>query len=605
MTLRAKALWAQAPMFVALVLAALFGRLALTAVGERSAVILEDNYRSVLACQRMKEAAERLDSAALFVVAGRVSRGAEQIGRYVPAFDAALETAAGNLTEPGEGEAVAHLRRDWIGFRKALDALLRASDPGTRERLYFDDVASRFDAVKAQAEAILGMNQDAMMRRSDEARRQAALANAWLVGAVLAGGLLALLLSTVMTARLLRPLSVLGLAVRRVGEGDLAVRAQVDGTDEVALLAREFNAMADHVERYRRSTLGELLEAQQAAQAAIDSLGDPVVVLAPGGQVLHVNRAAKALLGLRLEAPDPLAAVGEGVRGALAMARDHVLGGHGSLSPKGLGGAFRTTTAEGERSFLTRASPVYSEAGALVAATIVLQDVSRLRRMDELKDDLVATVAHEFRSALTSLRMSIHLCIERVAGPLSEAQADLLYAAREDCERLQTLVDEILDLSRIQDGRVELRRVRAEAEALIRATVAHHEDEADARSVRLRADVPPGLGVVEVDADRIALTFDNILLNALRYAPTGSEVVVSGRVEGAGLRFEIRDAGPGVPAELQTEMFERRVQGPGSTGAAGLGLFIAREAVQAHGGQIGVTSAPGEGTTVWFTLPRA
>ena len=94
--------------------------------------------------------------------------------------------------------------------------------------------------------------------------------------------------------------------------------------------------------------------------------------------------------------------------------------------------------------------------GELRGAAVVLQDVTRLRRFDELKNDLVATVAHEFRTPLTSLRMAIHLCLEEAAGPLTEKQADLLFAAREDCERLQAIVDDLLDLSRIQAGREEL-----------------------------------------------------------------------------------------------------------------------------------------------------
>src|SRR5438105_15895124 len=105
--------------------------------------------------------------------------------------------------------------------------------------------------------------------------------------------------------------------------------------------------------------------------------------------------------------------------------------------------------AGGERYYLLRASPVYDEQGRITGATAILQDVTRLRRFDELKNDLLATVAHEFRTPLTSLRMAIHLCIEGTVGPLTEKQADLLHAAREDCERLQSIVDDLLNLSRI------------------------------------------------------------------------------------------------------------------------------------------------------------
>src|SRR2546423_12856339 len=106
----------------------------------------------------------------------------------------------------------------------------------------------------------------------------------------------------------------------------------------------------------------------------------------------------------------------------------------------------------GERALLPRATPLYSEEGGVVGATIVLQDVTRLLRFDELKNDLVATVAHEFRTPLTSLRMAIHILVEETVGAVNERQADLLHAARDDCERVQSIVDDLLDLSRIQAG---------------------------------------------------------------------------------------------------------------------------------------------------------
>ena len=106
----------------------------------------------------------------------------------------------------------------------------------------------------------------------------------------------------------------------------------------------------------------------------------------------------------------------------------------------------------GDRYFLPRGAPVYETRGVVVGATVILQDVTRLRRFEELKNDLVATVAHEFRTPLTSLRMAVHLCTEQAAGPLTDKQAELLHAARDDCDRLQGMVDDLLDLSRIESG---------------------------------------------------------------------------------------------------------------------------------------------------------
>src|SRR5439155_21768306 len=146
----------------------------------------------------------------------------------------------------------------------------------------------------------------------------------------LTGCVLALLASAAWMSRLLRPLSVLGATARRIGEGDLGVRAIVQGKDEVAVLAKEFNTMAARLQKYRESSFGELLQAQQDLQAAIDSLPDPVLVVASGGELLNVNRAAEALLGVRVDAAtDWLAPIDPEVRSMLDRVRMNVFSGKG------------------------------------------------------------------------------------------------------------------------------------------------------------------------------------------------------------------------------------------------------------------------------------
>jgi len=231
--------------------------------------------------------------------------------------------------------------------------------------------------------------------------------------------------------------------------------------------------------------------------------------------------------------------------------------------------------------------------------------VTRLMRFDELKNDLVATVAHEFRTPLTSLRMAIHLCAEEVVGPLTEKQADLVAAARQDCERLQSIVDDLLDLSRIQAGRLDLRTARLEAGDLVRAGVAQARPEAGT-GVRLETALAQEPVELEGDPERLQLVLGNLIGSALRHTPAGGLVRVSAARTGGVVRFEVRDTGEGIPREHLAAIFERFYRIPGGKeGGVGLGLFISREIVQAHGGAIGVESTLGEGSTFWFTLPAA
>jgi signal transduction histidine kinase len=403
-----------------------------------------------------------------------------------------------------------------------------------------------------------------------------------------------------------KPLSALSLAVRRFGEGDLESRATVRGKDELAGLSTEFNTMADRLETYRRSSLGDLIQAQQASQAAIDSLPDPVLVLDAAGGVLNLNRAAETLLrmgpgegtGTPIHALDP--ALRERVEAILA----HVLAGKGAVVPRGFEDAIRVDLQDGPHRLLPRATALYSEEGAVTGATVVLQDVTRLVRFDELKNDLVATVAHEFRTPLTSLRMAIHMCAEEAAGPLTTQQADLMAAARQDCERLQGIVDDILDLSRIQAGRIELHSRPVDPVALLEQAVREAEPAARAGGVELSVEEPPQGFELQADPERIGVVLANLLANAVRHTPPGGRVVARVRQEADGARLEVQDTGQGIPAQYQDRIFERFFQVPGSKrGGVGLGLHISREVVQAHGGEMGATSEVGQGSTFWFTLP--
>ncbi len=606
MKIRTKLLLAQLPLVTALATATVFGSSVTRALGRSSEDILKDNYRSVLAGQRMKETAERIDSGVMFAVAGHPAEGRQQIDANIPLFERELAAQQDNITEPGEREATQKLHASWETYKADIAvAKTQLGDPeNLLERRYFATLLPDFLAVKAAADAILALNQDAMIRKSDAAQQRSDDSNKLLVAVSVVGLVLALIASSVLTVRILRPLSVVGQTARRLGEGDLAVRAKVGAGDELGELAREIKTMADHLQRYRKSSLGELVEAHVAAQATIDSLPDAVLVIALDGELRHANQAAEAMLKVTAEAGRAaLASLDPVVRATVERLRQHVAGGHGSYIPKGLEDAIVLAGPDGDRALLPRAAPLYAEEGDVVAATIVLQDVTRLRRFEELRNDLVATVAHELRTPLTSLRMAVHLLAEETVGPLVGKQSDLVFAAREDCDRLQSIVDELLDLSRIQADRIELRMTALDPEQLIAEVVDAHRGEADTRHVVLRVEALPGMRPVIADRERLGLVLDNLISNAIKYGPDGGEVVVRARDDGAKLRLEVADHGPGIPAEYQSAIFDKYVRVPGAPkGGAGIGLYIAREIVRAHGGEIGADSVPGKGSTFWVTL---
>ena len=620
MSLRGKLLLAQAPLALALALVGVLSASVTTRLASQSRLILADNYRSVLAAQRMKESLERIDSNAVYRVVGHDNGTEAAIAAQRRTFENELQVEEGNITEPGEADAARALRASWNGYVHALDAFMQLDSRAAREGSYFDQLQPTFFQIKQRADDILAMNQDAMVRKSDLVSDRAHLLEQVVTVAVVLASVLGLLAATWLMARVLRPLRVVSAAVRRFGEGDLKARADVRGSDEIAAVAEEFNSMAERLQRYRASSLGELLQAQQAAQAAIDGLADPVLLLDGTGKLQGANAAASAILGINTDraGADPLSGLDPGIRALVDRLRAHVLAGKGAYVPRGFEEGVRVPSAnEGERVLLPRGTPIYGEDGTVAGAAIVLQDITRLFRFDELKNDLVATVAHEFRTPLTSLRMALHLVTEEAVGPLTPKQGDLLFAAREDCERLQIIVDELLNLSRIESGTIELHRRRTDPGALVDMAIEPHRAAAEQAQVTIRAEVFPGLPEVFVDPDRMQLVFSNLITNAIRFAPRDSEIVLRARSEAvraeAGshraptatrIRFEVADRGPGIAKGHQAGLFEKFFRVPGSPeGGSGLGLFIAKGVVQAHGGDIGIESAPGTGATFWFTVP--
>src|SRR4051794_8240400 len=171
MNLYKKLLLAQAPLAVALAMVGVFSVFVISYLGSHSQTILRDNYRSVLAAQRMKEAIERLDSGALFIIAGQREKGVLQAAANRKRFAAELQVEEDNITEPGETAGARQLHRLWDGYQQGFDALTQLPDSAAAAELYFRTLEPAFLAVKGAADEILGMNQDAMVRKSERAQK--------------------------------------------------------------------------------------------------------------------------------------------------------------------------------------------------------------------------------------------------------------------------------------------------------------------------------------------------------------------------------------------------------------------------------------------------
>jgi signal transduction histidine kinase len=604
-TLRTKLLIGLMPLLAILVGLGLWAVVMFARLGNNIDVILKENYRSVLYAERMKEALERMDSALLFALAGEEDQARAQFAENRPRFVENLAAENANVTLSAEGEAqmAADLTRLHARFEEQAERFfaLASDEVAARKRLYFNQLYPTFQQIKNRADDVLRINQRNMEDMDARARRAASASIRLMIAALIGSAALAVILSVGLARLILGPIRDVTRGARAMARGDYDQVVPVVTRDELGEMADAFNAMARRIREYQAAGTARLLRAQQTAQATIDSFPDPVVVVDPAGVVERSNPAARRILGV---APTDVA-VPWAPPPALKPALDAVLAGAPDALPTGLEHAVPFRDGGQERFYLPRVLAIRDE-DQLLGAALVLTDVTRFRLVDQLKSDMVSTVSHELKTPLTGLQMAVHLLLEEVVGPLTPKQVELLLAARQDAERLLAMVNDLLDLTRIEQGRLRLDAGPVPAEDLAVEAIGRFEARAREAGVTLEATAYPSLPPVRADAERVGHVFDNLIGNALAHTGRGGSIRVSAEADGDSVVFRVADTGAGIPPEHLPRLFEKFYRVPGAPrGGAGLGLAITREIVAAHGGEIRAESEPGRGTTFTFTLPAA
>lgn len=417
------------------------------------------------------------------------------------------------------------------------------------------------------------------------------------------GLVIALLISTYasikLTKAILDPIRILTNAAREIGQGNLDQTVPVLSQDELGELAMTFNRMAGQLNTYRRSTTEQIIRLHRTMEAALASFSDPVFIVDRLGRVELSNRAAEQL-NAQLERDGTLPP-------KLATAAASVLERNEDFLPDSFDEVITLRLKGEERSFLPRLHIMREADANPVGVAIVLHDVTRFRLLDDAKTNLVATVSHELKTPLTSVRMVLHLLLERSLGELNAKQAKLLETARKDSERLLRMLDALLDIARLEAGAAPVAKERVSPAQLVESIRAEVEANVTAHQMKLVCEVAPALPDVLVDRQQISPVFHNFISNAIKHSPAGGTIQISATVAGEGdVQFSVRDAGPGIDPKHQSMIFDRFYRVPGQTKrGVGLGLSIAREIVVAHGGRVGVRSEPGHGSEFFFVLSGA
>jgi PAS domain S-box-containing protein len=352
-----------------------------------------------------------------------------------------------------------------------------------------------------------------------------------------------------------------------------------------------------------RTRIDAVLAEKAKTEAVIESIDDGLVVLDPTGVIVDVNEIACAILDVQKQE-----ALGRAFA-HLGTTHPHYLRlraavaeflAHPGRVPEALEIAMFLRGRD--HFFVLRPTPLRAPDGSSMGLILTLQDVTYLRDQEARREQLMATLSHELRTPLTSLRMAVDL-LGREGLPHGSQASSLVEAAREDVQRLEDVGQRLLDVSRSRAMTIALERESVSLRDLTAQTVHLFDLQARERGISLETELPSDALRMGGDATKLGWALSNLIGNALRYTPPGGVIRVEATPLAEAVRISVSDSGPGIPPEQRERIFERFAQGAGP-GAAGLGLAIVRDVVQAHGGRIFLESEPGRGSRFILELPR-
>ncbi len=559
---------------------------------------LVGNYRDILACQQMRVTV-RLMASAVTSWRGDMIASRQAFEEHRSAFMRELMAQSASSAGTERAPLVQQLDDAFTELVSQGEALLSGGGTGSLEQLRLHETA--LYRVLASIENLNQRDYAAAQETAARVERRVAWAQRVLIAAIAGAVVLSLLIAWRMAASLLKPIKALTASAVAVGEGDLDRNVPDLSRDELGQLARAFNQMSAKLRAYREATLAKVLRTQRTMEATLTSAPDPVFVVSGDGAHEVRNPAAERLAesgqfeaGFPPELGEPLARVFE--------TGEHYL-------PTDYGKVVTLRLGREDRHYLPRILAIGDALTEFKGAAVVLQDVTKFRLLDDAKTNLVGTVSHELKTPLTSLRMAVYLLLEQNVGGLTAQQRELLEGARDDADRLLRILNDLLDLARLEAGVATLEKreiavgemmaeIAAEARGFIEAAEQTLEVRCEPRVAEMR---------LNVDAGRLRHVFMNLLTNASKYTPVGGTITLGAEEDGTPgfMRFAVKDTGTGMVPEALPHVFDRFYRVPGQTKTgAGIGLAIAREIVVAHGGTIACTSEVGKGSEFYFVLPR-
>jgi two-component system, NtrC family, sensor histidine kinase KinB len=474
------------------------------------------HYRSVLEARQMSLALAAIDREVWTATGAGQVESTRALAEQQLRFENNLALQLENNSLPGERDLNQRLAAKYQALCQTLATLRSTNSATSRHRIYEQDFVPRLLELKVLLDKILGLNQRAILATSQNVQKITRDVTRLMV----IGMAIALIISAYacyqLSRSVLQPIIAVTKATRELGEGNLRQPVPVLSHDELGEMALAFNKMEAQLQEYRQSTTEQIVRLHRTMETTLASFPDPIFVLNKEGRIGLMNPAAAemaASLKLNDELPPRLHAI----------AQQTFASGENFL-PHSFDAVLSFRLEGRERSFLPWILTMRNKEEAVFGVAVVLYDVTRFRLLDAAKTHLVGTVSHELKTPLTSVRVFLHILLEKTLGALSPKQEELLETARSDTERLLRILNDLLDLARLEEGVAELHRETVPPAELLQTVVQDTADKVVAKNLKVCCDVDAGLPQVLVDRQRIGYVFANLVTNAIKHSPAGGEV---------------------------------------------------------------------------------
>ncbi len=570
-------------LFAVLLMATLGGFLIrrISDLGEITGEILETNAHVMASINKMEYSG----------LAYRLAHGTAVRTRARARFLKALTNAEGQVTSSAQRAVLENAKLAWWAYIK-------------------EPSPAHFAVLGGDIRTLRKLIHQAAAMRAGRAMRS--IRELALFGAFgLAGSLAIMLAFAVWMVRLtIRPMRQLARSVHELNPAGKHRELDRSGIQEFDELAREFNGLVRRLERYERASVDKLLYENAKIDALINSIDDGLILLDRQGKVLHVNFMAGMLLQT-----DPGELLGRNINDLNVASRFYLNFRNALMSlrhedqdePQYSRNEFSLTIRGRLHSYILKTVPFRDKQRHIIGLIVVLQDVTELRHAEQQRAQLFATLSHELKTPLTSLSLSIGMLHETATQErYPEHVCQLLDVGKEEVGQLTALVEDLLDVSRLDATRTRMELKQFELCGFLRRQAHSFRLQAEAQDVSLMVSCIPEMPI-NADPVKLGWVFSNLLSNALRHTPATGKITLSASFTNKSeVRIEIADTGPGIPEDEIPLIFEWYTQGAKNDkqGSAGMGLAIVREMVEAHGGHIAVESQAGRGTCFIIALPR-